>query len=50
MTDKEFQAFAEKAIREHVKQDDIEPAESKKFIARLSYVAVDAIAAKASRS
>ena len=43
MTDKEFQAFAEKAIREHVKQDDIQPAELKKFIARLSYVAVDAI-------
>jgi len=43
MTDKEFQSFAEKAIREHVKKEDIQPDELKKFISRLSYVTVDAM-------
>jgi glucose-6-phosphate 1-dehydrogenase len=43
MTDKEFQVFAEKAIKEHVKKADIQPEELKKFIARLSYVTVDAM-------
>ncbi|MCV3242170.1 glucose-6-phosphate dehydrogenase [Mesorhizobium sp. ZC-5] len=43
MTDEEFQAFAKKAISEHVKADDIDAKELKTFLARLSYVAVDAM-------
>jgi glucose-6-phosphate 1-dehydrogenase len=43
MTDAEFQAFAKKAISEHVKAEDIDAKELKKFLARLSYVAVDAM-------
>ena len=43
MTDEEFQAFAKKAISEHVKPGDIDARELKTFLARLSYVAVDAM-------
>jgi glucose-6-phosphate 1-dehydrogenase len=43
MTDAEFQAFAKKAISEHVKAEDIDAKELKTFLARLSYVAVDAM-------
>jgi glucose-6-phosphate 1-dehydrogenase len=43
MTDEEFQAFAKKAISEHVKPEDIDARELKTFLARLSYVAVDAM-------
>ncbi|RFC67075.1 MULTISPECIES: glucose-6-phosphate dehydrogenase [Mesorhizobium] len=42
MSDDEFKQFAEKAIREHVKPEDINEDELRKFIARISYVAVDA--------
>ncbi|MBD0413103.1 glucose-6-phosphate dehydrogenase [Oryzicola mucosus] len=43
MTDKEFQDFARKAIKEHVKEEYIDDTELKTFLARLSYVAVDAV-------
>ncbi|MDI6028756.1 glucose-6-phosphate dehydrogenase [Corticibacterium sp. UT-5YL-CI-8] len=43
MTDKEFQEFARKAIKEHVKEEYIDEKELSTFLARLSYVAVDAI-------
>lgn len=43
MTDKEFQEFAEKALREHVKPADINEDELKTFVKRLSYVAIDAV-------
>ena len=42
LSDEEFRTFAEKAIREHVAKDDIEPKELKHFLARLSYVPADA--------
>ncbi|MBX3598645.1 MAG: glucose-6-phosphate dehydrogenase [Rhizobiaceae bacterium] len=42
MSDEEFKAFAEKAIREHVKAEDIDEDELRQFINRLSYVTVDA--------
>ena len=42
LTDEEFRSFAEKALREHVKADDIDEDGLKSFLARLSYVAVDA--------
>ncbi|NGN40323.1 glucose-6-phosphate dehydrogenase [Mesorhizobium sp. CGMCC 1.15528] len=42
MTDDEYRAFASKAISEHVKAEEIDPAQLESFIARLSYVAVDA--------
>lgn len=43
MSNEEFQAFAEKSLREHVAAADINDDELRTFIARLSYVAVDAI-------
>ncbi len=42
MTDDEYRAFASKAISEHVKPEEIDKAQLKTFLARLSYVAVDA--------
>ncbi|MBX3566415.1 MAG: glucose-6-phosphate dehydrogenase [Rhizobiaceae bacterium] len=42
LSDEEFRAFADKALREHVKAADIDEAGLKAFLARLSYVAVDA--------
>jgi glucose-6-phosphate 1-dehydrogenase len=42
LSNEEFQAFARKAIDEHVHDGDRDPAEIEKFIARLSYVPVDA--------
>ena len=42
LSDEEFRTFAEKAIREHVAGDDIEPQELAHFLARLSYVPADA--------
>ncbi|MCO5063362.1 MAG: glucose-6-phosphate dehydrogenase [Rhizobiaceae bacterium] len=42
MPDAEFREFAEKAIRDHVKPDDINEDELKTFIQRISYVAADA--------
>ena len=43
LSDAEFQEFARKAIVEHVKKSDIDEAELKTFLSRLSYVAVDAV-------
>ncbi len=42
MSDEEFRAFARKAILEHVQAQYVDEAELKKFLARLSYVSVDA--------
>ncbi|MBO6718137.1 MAG: glucose-6-phosphate dehydrogenase [Rhizobiaceae bacterium] len=42
LSSEEFQAFARKAIDEHVQEDDRDQAEIDKFVARLSYVPVDA--------
>ena len=42
MSDKAYRTYAEKAIVEHVKADEIEPEALKKFLAHLAYVAVDA--------
>jgi glucose-6-phosphate 1-dehydrogenase len=43
LSDEEFQAFANKAISEHVDKGDIDADELKKFLARLSYVPADAV-------
>jgi len=43
LSDAEFREFANKAIHEHVKPEDIDEAELKTFLGRLSYVAVDAM-------
>src|SRR6188472_3709042 len=43
LSDQEFQEFARKAILEHVKKEDINEAELKTFLNRLSYVSADAI-------
>ena len=43
LSDAEFQEFARKAIVEHVKKSDVNEAELKTFLSRLSYVAVDAV-------
>ncbi len=43
MSSDEFKAFAEKALREHVKAADINEDELKTFLNRISYAAVDAI-------
>ncbi|MGB3416953.1 MAG: glucose-6-phosphate dehydrogenase [Mesorhizobium sp.] len=43
MSDEEFQAFAKKAISEHVAKEDIDAKELAKFLERLSYVAADAV-------
>ena len=43
LSDAEFQEFARKAIVEHVKKGDVNDAELKTFLSRLSYVAVDAV-------
>ena len=42
MTDKEFQDYARKALTEHVRPADLDKAELETFLARLSYVSVDA--------
>jgi glucose-6-phosphate 1-dehydrogenase len=42
MSDKEYQTYAKTAICEHVKAEEIDAAALDKFVARLSYVAVDA--------
>ncbi len=42
MTDKEYRAYAKTAITEHLKPEEIDAAALDKFVARLSYVAVDA--------
>ncbi|MFK4824349.1 glucose-6-phosphate dehydrogenase [Paenochrobactrum sp. BZR 588] len=42
MNDEEYRAFARKAIEEHVKPEEVEPQILDSFIARLSYVTVDA--------
>ncbi|MDR6432078.1 glucose-6-phosphate dehydrogenase [Brucella pseudogrignonensis] len=42
MTDEEYRKFARDAINEHVKPAEIDAKEVETFIARLSYVAVDA--------
>ncbi|GGA78670.1 glucose-6-phosphate 1-dehydrogenase [Brucella endophytica] len=42
MTDEEYRAFARAAIKEFVKPDEVDDKEVETFIARLSYVAVDA--------
>jgi glucose-6-phosphate 1-dehydrogenase len=42
LSDEEFRAFAEKALREHVKPADIDEAGLGTFLDRLSYVAIDA--------
>jgi glucose-6-phosphate 1-dehydrogenase len=42
MSDEEFRAFARKAIAEHVKPEDTVGDQVERFLARLSYVSVDA--------
>jgi glucose-6-phosphate 1-dehydrogenase len=42
LSDAEFREFAHKAIIEHVKAGDVDEAELKTFLSRISYVAVDA--------
>jgi glucose-6-phosphate 1-dehydrogenase len=42
LSDADFQAFARKAITDHVKADDIDEKELEKFLARFSYVPADA--------
>ncbi len=42
MTDEEYRKFARDAINEHVKASEIDAKEVETFIARLTYVAVDA--------
>ena len=42
MSDEEYRAFAHGALIEHVKAEEIDPAELERFVARLSYVSVDA--------
>ena len=42
MTDEEYRKFARDAINEHVKASEIDAKEVEAFIARLTYVAVDA--------
>jgi glucose-6-phosphate 1-dehydrogenase len=43
MSDAEYQAFARKAISEHVKADEIDKKEVERFIKRLTYIAIDAM-------
>ena len=43
MSDEEFRAFAKKAISEHVAKEDIDARELATFLARMSYVAADAV-------
>ncbi|MER2534861.1 MAG: glucose-6-phosphate dehydrogenase [Rhizobiaceae bacterium] len=42
MEDDEYREFARKAIAEHVSPSDIDKAELDKFVARLSYIPIDA--------
>ena len=42
MTDAEYRAFTEAALRKHVKEADLDEAEIKTFIKRVSYVTIDA--------
>ncbi|THF58964.1 glucose-6-phosphate dehydrogenase [Ollibium composti] len=42
LSDADFQAFARKAITDHVKADDIDEKELERFLARFSYVPADA--------
>ncbi|MBN9243634.1 MAG: glucose-6-phosphate dehydrogenase [Mesorhizobium sp.] len=42
LSDADFQAFARKAIIDHVKADDIDEKELERFLARFSYVSADA--------
>jgi len=42
LSTKEYRDFAHKAISEHVRDEEIDPAELAKFLERLSYVSVDA--------
>mgnify|MGYP001206609598 FL=1 len=43
LSDDDFRAFAEKAITEHVKAEDLDHEEVRTFLERLSYVSVDAM-------
>src|SRR5690606_5494547 len=42
MSDVEYRKFAHDAIHEHVKAEEVDAGEVDRFLARLSYVAVDA--------
>jgi glucose-6-phosphate 1-dehydrogenase len=42
MTDDEYREFAHKALKEFLKEDELEESEVKRFLARLHYVSVDA--------
>ena len=42
MSDDEYRAYARAALIDHVKADEIEEAELDRFVARLTYVAIDA--------
>jgi len=42
MSDADYRQFASKAIATHVKKQDIDPAQLERFLARLSYISVDA--------
>jgi glucose-6-phosphate 1-dehydrogenase len=46
MSDDEFRAFARKAIEQHVAPEYIDKAELDEFLARISYVAADAVSGK----
>ena len=46
MSDDEFRAFASEALTTHVKAAELDAAEVDRFLARLSYVSVDARSAK----
>lgn len=43
MSDEQFRTFAKKAISEHVAKEDVDAKELATFLARLSYVAADAV-------
>ncbi|HET9533886.1 MAG: glucose-6-phosphate dehydrogenase [Mesorhizobium sp.] len=42
MSDDEYRTFARTAIREHVKPEEVDQADVDRFVARLSYIALDA--------
>ncbi len=46
LSDQEYRDFARKALHEHVKAEDIDEDEVERFLARLSYVSIDATSGK----
>ncbi|GHC67654.1 glucose-6-phosphate dehydrogenase [Limoniibacter endophyticus] len=43
MSDKEYRNFAEAAIREHVKKEEVDAKELKAFLERLTHLSIDAV-------